>query len=594
MQVPSPAYNTEGKPSLENVTLTVGVRRDSDNAKDAFEVKLPIREDRGRVSRRTLAELKPSEPLVIDAVKEPARPGTLTRSVLLSNRAGLIKMAAGLDFFMHYTYGCTEQQMSRARVYLALRKFRTLLKQEGSDKDLKRTVNEVLTLIPTVIDGNGQVAFWPGSPGHVSLTAWTVQFLVEAREAGFAIDEKLFAQLTNSLEQALRSDYSRFIDGESFAERVWALLALTRAGKYNSAYAAELARKAQFVNLESVAAVLYSFALVEKNASTMAQLEKTLWEGIVIRLYQGREMYGGLQEKPLTRNDLILPTETRTIAQMTMAIARYDAKNARLPLLVDSLVTLGRDDGWGTTNANAEALLALSEILKPPYSGTKPARVRVTLDGKEQTIRLGPDLPIGFVSGTGPGQGEALLQSNSGQQPVVLRMDTSYIPTEDGSKVAAQSNGFVVARELLMVKKDGPPVKIPLNTSGTTQTVAIGDIIEEHMQVVNPKERHYVAITAPLAAGMEPLNPRLQTAPPEAAPSGQTTLVPTYEAYQDDQAAFYYNTLPAGTYDFFFRTRATVTGSFIQPAAKAEMMYDGAVFGLSNGARIVVQGKAGD
>ena len=157
------------------------MRRNSDNAKDAFEVKLPIREDRGRVSKRTLTELKPAEPLVIEALKETARPGTLTRSVLVSDQPGLIKMAAGLDFFMHYPYGCTEQQLSRARVYMALRKFRSLLKQEGSDKDMKRTVNEVLSLIPTVIDGNGQVAFWPGSRGYVSLTAWTVQFLVEAK-----------------------------------------------------------------------------------------------------------------------------------------------------------------------------------------------------------------------------------------------------------------------------------------------------------------------------------------------------------------------------------------------------------------------------
>ena len=145
----------------------------------------------------------------------------------------------------------------------------------------------------------------------------------------------------------MRSDYSQFIDGESFAERVWALLSLTRAGKYNSAYAAELARKAQYLNLESIAAVLYSFALAKQNSSTAEQLEKALWDGIVVRLYQGREMYGGLQKEITTRNNLILPTETRTIAQMTRAVARYDAKNPRLPLLVDSLVTLGRDDGWG-------------------------------------------------------------------------------------------------------------------------------------------------------------------------------------------------------------------------------------------------------
>ena len=45
--------------------------------------------------------------------------------------------------------------------------------------------------------------------------------------------------------------------------------------------------------------------------------------------------------------------------------------------------------------------------------------------------------------------------------------------------------------------------------------------------------------------------------------------------------AFYYDTLPKGTFDFYFRTRATAAGSFMQPAARAEMMYDAAVRGNS-------------
>ena len=108
------------------------------------------------------------------------------------------------------------------------------------------------------------------------------------------------------------------------------------------------------------------------------------------------------------------------------------------------------------------------------------------------------------------------------------------------------------------------------------------------MEVVNPEERHYVAVVVPLAAGVEPLNPRLATAPPEARPSGALTLAPSYTAYLDDRAAFYYDTLPAGTYHFYFRTRAVTPGSFIQPPATAEMMYDAAVRGGSNGAVVRV------
>ena len=163
------------------------------------------------------------------------------------------------------------------------------------------------------------------------------------------------------------------------------------------------------------------------------------------------------------------------------------------------------------------------------------------------------------------------------------------MPADDGSQVSAEGHGFVVTRELLRVgSEDDPRRARPARTAGTSHRFAVGEVVEEHVEVVNPEERHYVAVVVPLAAGMEPLNPNLATAPPEARPRGSLTLKPTYVAYLDDSVAFYYDSLPAGTYHFYFRTRATIPGTFIQPAAKAEMMYDDAVCGTSNGARIEV------
>jgi len=97
-----------------------------------------------------------------------------------------------------------------------------------------------------------------------------------------------------------------------------------------------------------------------------------------------------------------------------------------------------------------------------------------------------------------------------------------------------------------------------------------------------------VAVVVPLAAGMEPLNPKLATASSDATPAGVPTLEPTYTAFLDDRLSFYYDTLPKGTYDFYFRARAATAGRFVQPAAQGEMMYDGSVRGNSAGARVEV------
>jgi alpha-2-macroglobulin len=592
VEVLTPPAVEAGKAAAQEVTFRMAVERSSDQARDAFEVKLPIRADRDKVVERFIKDLVPGKPMPIPAIAEKARPGSVRRSMLISDQAGLVRMAAGMEFLLEYPYGCTEQQISRARAYIAMKKFRTLLHQPTSDPEVERVVRDTQQWISGALDRNGLVSYWPGSDGFVSLTAWVVQFLVEARNAGLAVDAKLLNRLLQTLEQSLRSDYGKFIDGESFAERAWALAALAQAGQFNSSYAAELARMAQYLNLESLAQVLQAFAASKPapSVSTIEQLTKELWNGMIIRLYQGREIYGGLQSGRVSSSQLIHASETRTLSEMTRAIIKLQPKNPRLPVLVNALVTLGRDDGWGTTNANAAAMLALSDLLNPPFAGSIPRTIKLQLGMKAQDIKTGPQSPVGYWTGAETEGGTILLDGSLTQSPVVVRYESSYMPQADGSQAVARSNGFVITREWLRLgKPEEPPTRLAISAPGTTQAFSVGQVIEEHVQVVNPRNRNYVAIVVPLAAGMEPLNPNLATAPPEARPAGKLTQTPSYVAFMDDHVAFYYDSLPAGTYDFYFRTRASINGSFIQPSAKAEMMYDSAVWGTTPGARINIE-----
>ena len=51
-----------------------------------------------------------------------------------------------------------------------------------------------------------------------------------------------------------------------------------------------------------------------EDASSLRDKEKELLDAIVFRLWQSREIYGGLQTRVSARNALILPSETRTVA----------------------------------------------------------------------------------------------------------------------------------------------------------------------------------------------------------------------------------------------------------------------------------------
>lgn len=463
----------------------------------------------------------------------------------------------------------------------------------GGEETLDRAVNDTLAWLGRVTRGNGLVSFWPGGRGYVFLSAWSLDLVSEASEAGYTVDPTLKERLVTGLRRAMRSDYGHFIDGGSFAERSDSLEALARAGFFLPSYAAELARRTQYLDLGAAAGVTEAFSRGGGASSeTVDRLLERLRHGVLIRLHQGKEIYGGLQEDMTFRNPVIVPSETRTLARIIRAISGARPDDDRLQVLVNGLVRLGRGDGWGSTNANAEALLALSELMSTPRKEAAPSRVVVDLGGHSEQLEIGADRRLAYLESDSEGGGKVRVEA--GDTELTVWLESTWMPQSPGPQVGSESHGFVVTREQLLVVGEGvPPERISLDKPGLEVDRQVGQIVEEHVRVVNPADRHYVAISVPLAAGMEPLNPELATAPPEARPAGKNTEQPTYVSFADDRAVFYYDTLAKGTYDLYLRTRATTVGRYSQPAASAEMMYDSAIRGNGCGAQVVVSRPEG-
>jgi len=589
--VTTPPVDARGQFAYDHVTFLTAVQRAGDGAKDGYEVQIPVRDDREPITERQVASLLPGDRLPLPAVTVPARQGTARRSALISPRLELIHMAAGLNYLFEYPHGCLEQRVSCAWTALATERFRGLLGLDTGQQKVDYMVNSLLEWLPTVIDANGLCAFWPGASGRVYLTAWTVEFLVAAKNAGYPVDENLFARLKQTLQRSLRSDFMKFIPGEEYTERTAALRALMTAGEYNGPYTAELARRSEFLNLESAARVTQ--VLTQAGDAASGQLEMLtarLWEGIVFRLHQGKTIYGGLNQDQ-QRTALILPGETRTLAELTLALHKAAPADSRVEVLIQALMTLGRSDGWGSTNANAAALLALSSLLE--QAPEQPdITITVSTDGQQQVLPMTSDAPAAFWSVPSLAAVEFILPA-AAAQPVAVSVATVYVPDLPGRQAEARANGFVVTREWLkFLSEDEPLERVSMDLPGATLELIAGDVVEDHVRVVNPAERTYVAIAVPLAAGLELLNPNLATAPPEARPANALTLEPSYRALLDDQIVFYYDELPAGTYDFYFRTRAIVPGAFTQPPARAELMYDLSVRGNSPGASVTIVAAA--
>ncbi len=570
----------EAPTSLEDhAPINFRIERDADHARDAVEIDLPVKPDREPVTRYEIVDIAPGETKTLAAVGAPMRAKTFSRDIVVAADPAIVKLVAGLTMLVDYPYGCTEQRLALSRAALSLKGFTPILSAAGLQDRVSSSVRSTAQQIEQSIDSDGLVAFWPRARGNVLLTAWAYAFLARAERAGEPVDATLRDRLANILRLSLRSDYARLLGGEEMRERAAALAALAEGGKLDESYVAELARRADFLPNESVAEMASAATrLPDIDQRILASLMETMWGRVKFASRNGAQVYAGQVGE--SASELILPSETRNLAEMLRAAARAAPSDPRASVLRDALLRLGEGDGWGTTNANASAIEALAEGWRRPVA---PIGVSFAQGGAPRSITLDANNPVArHVSETDA----PLTISNTSNAPLVALIETRYMPAEPGARAEAASEGFVVTRQSWRVKNGAAPEK--LDAVNGAIRVTQGDVIEETAEVVNPEDRTYVAISLPLAAGYEPLNPNIATAPAEAQPSRPPTLAPTWVSFGDDRVLYAYDSLPKGNYRFAFRLKAQTAGAYTQPAATAETMYKKGLRGASAGARVEI------
>ena len=558
------------------------MKRDADGAGDAVQLDLPVRPDRPVVHERLTGTLTPGALQTIKPLAENARAGTYHRSVIVAADPLLVRIVGGLRFLLDYPFGCTEQRLALAGAELELKPYAPILNAAGVRDRMTQDVTSTLAEIAANTDQDGLIAYWPHTSGSVLLTAWSYEFLVQVGRAGLTTDKAMRARMQKVLEQALRSDYPHLFDGAAVLERAYALWALADGGDLQPAYAAELARRAPELSTGGLAQVVSAITQLPSDAALLPALNDELWRRVQTRLQDGETVYAGLADED--HEPLILPSEARSLSNVTEAVARVTPREPRLPMLRQGLLRIADGDGWGSTNATAAALRALSASWQHP--GQDIAVQFQLPDEPAQSHDITAATPL--LEADTHRTGAIGITAPSGAGSLALLTDTDYVPAAPGSGARAAAHGFVLGRSLFRVPVDGPMQRLSPEPDGSLH-VQTGDVIEEVDELVNPEARTNVAMRLPLPAGMEPLNPNLATAPASATPSAAPTQIPDYAAYEDDQVLVVYQTLPQGTYTFRTRMRATVDGSFTQPPAQVETMYQRGVTGSSDGARVVVR-----
>jgi len=206
------------------------------------------------------------------------------------------------------------------------------------------------------------------------------------------------------------------------------------------------------------------------------------------------------------------------------------------------------------------------------------------------------------------GDGKAPADLTLGKQGpgrLYYRLGLRYAPSS--LKVEAAERGFTLTRRYESVDA---PEEVTRSSDGTWHVKA-GARVRVRLTMVAPSRRYHVALVDPLPAGLEPLNPALettgslpQTPASDVSETGATGLGGSpglgsfwwwtrtwfeHQNLRDDRVEAFTSLLWEGVWEYSYVARATTPGTFVVPPARAEEMYSPETFGRSASERLVVE-----
>jgi uncharacterized protein YfaS (alpha-2-macroglobulin family) len=247
---------------------------------------------------------------------------------------------------------------------------------------------------------------------------------------------------------------------------------------------------------------------------------------------------------------------------------RAAARDPLLPKLAAGLLAMRAGGHWVTTQDDALALLALDAyrdaversggevrmhaVLRE--SGAAVVDLQAPAGGLEQRSRT-----LDLVPAVAPA-GQTLDFSGNG----ALHAATILRWREDVRGQVATEAGYAIVRRL--------------ERQGDGGGLRVGDLVVVTLELVVPRESHYLVVVDPLPAGLEIVQPHFQIESRVAgrAAEASSDLAPlpvSHTERRDRELRVFADHVPPGVYAHRYMARVRAAGGFLHPPAHVEAMY---------------------
>lgn len=557
-------------------------------AEDALALTLPVAVEATLIERVAVyGELDGEQPVQLPLkVPREALPGWGGLSLQVSGTilGGLESAARAL---IEYPYGCAEQTSSRMIPLVALTELTQALQLQGDQHGA--LMQDGIARLLTMQTAEGGFAYWPGGDRPDAwVSAYVTWVLWMAQRQGHAVPAEPLTRALDWLRVQTRAPDRDWPEAALYlhdTRRALALFVLAQAGRPEPDALAELYTGRARLPLFAQGFLLLALQATQPDDPRV----RGLADELIGRL---QETPGGASttEQPRWSLDELFHSDARSDAIVLWALIDARPEHPVIPKLARGLMSRRRGAAWRNTQENAWAALALARYARryepqPPdlrfeaTAGPAPL-LEADLRGRGAPPREGR-LTMAALLGQVAEAPDALLPvllHRHGQGRAYYRLELSYAPRGD---LPARARGLELTRALRSASGPLAP----------DAQVRAGDILALDLTVSTRGAVRYVALDAPLPAGLEVIS--LDLGGPQALPlPGRRGAFVSHEELRRDRALLFADELQPGTHTHTVYLRATTPGRYSFPPSRAEAMYAPEVFGRTPSATLTVLDRA--
>lgn len=286
-------------------------------------------------------------------------------------------------------------------------------------------------------------------------------------------------------------------------------------------------------------------------------------------------------------------TTERTTALVLQTLLQVAPDSPLLEKSVRGLVKARVNGRWANTQANAFALMALNDYYRALEKAEPDFIARIWL-GKEGALAhkfQGRSMEVARslipMLSVLEGAASDVTVGKEGTGRLYYRLGLRYSPKN--LRLEALDRGFLVKRTYLKESEEKP---LERDADGVW-VAKQGEYVRVRLHIVAPDLRYFAAVVDPMPAGLESVNEAFATAaksrPGNRRPSGERWVGAwwgwwnpwDYIEKRDDRVQLFQDRMYGGVYEYTYLAKATATGTFIVPPARAEEMYEPETFGRS-------------